>query len=166
MSLFSPSRRRHDDYHWMVPLKYLSHLIGLTLNQLTRTSSQPPCSQKSAEAFEKLICCDCSMDFSDKARQAGITLASPNQDGCSRSIMVLSAGRGILPGAQTALGMRGCIMPIAKLAVIPRGWLMRSPAQCLMCLIWATDEAITLTEPTRLSNWWSHLQLCASCFLS
>ena len=33
MSLFSPREGRHDDYDWTVPLKYLSHPIGLTLNQ-------------------------------------------------------------------------------------------------------------------------------------
>lgn len=73
--------------------KYLSHLIGLTLNQLTRTlrHSLPVKNQLNHEALEKLICHDCSMGFSDKARQGGITLVSPNQKGCSRSIIVLSA---------------------------------------------------------------------------
>lgn len=164
MSLFSPRGGRYDNYDWTVPSKYLSHPIGLTLNQMTRTSrhSLPVKNQLNHEALEKLICHDCSMGLSDKARQGGITLANPNQRGCSRSITVLSAEEVYYLWARTALGMRGCMVPIAELAVIPLGWLMRSLAQCLMCLIWAADEAVTLTEPTRLPDWWSHLRLSLS----
>lgn len=84
MSLFSPRGARRDNYDWTVHLKYLSHLIGLTLNQLTRTSprSLPVKNQLNHEALEKLMCHECSTGLSDKARQGGITLASPNQSGC------------------------------------------------------------------------------------
>lgn len=93
MPLFSPQGARHDNYDWTVPLKYLSHLIGLTLNQLTRTSRHSLAVKNLLNhgALEELICHDCSMGSSDKAGQGGITLARPNQRGCSRSIIVLSA---------------------------------------------------------------------------
>lgn len=93
VSLFSPRGGRHDNYDWMVPLEYLSRLIGLTLNQLAWTPRHPLRVKNllNHEVLEKLICLDCSMGSSDKARQGGITLVNPNQRGCSRSIMVLSA---------------------------------------------------------------------------
>lgn len=64
---------------------------------------------------KNLIRRDCSVDFSDTPRQGGITLVSPNQRDCGRSITALSCGSAILPpGSQTALGMRGCMVPIAE----------------------------------------------------
>lgn len=83
MSLFSQRWGRHDNYDWTVPLKYLSHLIGPTLNQpIHEHYSLPVKNQLNHKALEKLICHDYSMGPADKARHGGITLASPNQRGC------------------------------------------------------------------------------------
>lgn len=160
--LFFEGGGSRDNCDGMFPLKKLSHGMGPALNQLTQTSA-PVKNQSNHWALKNLIRHDYSVGPFDKARQAGITPVSPNQS-LQPIYHAVICGKGILPGAQTAR-MHGYVEPIAEPAVILLGWLMRSSAQCLMCLIWAADEAVTLTEPTRLCDWWRHLQLSSLAFI-
>lgn len=71
-------------------------------------------------------------------------------------------GRGVLPEAQTASGMHGCMQPIAEPAVPPE-LINVSRAHSLICLIRACDEAIPPLEPPPPSERWRHLWL-SFCF--
>lgn len=146
VSSFSTRAASLDSYGWTLGIKTCL-TISLTLNHVAQTSRYSLLVKNQSDHYplERVFCHDCSTGLCDKAKQAGSTLAQSEklQSICHGVIW----GKGILPRASTAPGMRGCMEPIAELVVIPLGWLMRSAAQCLMCLIWAADEAVTQTEP-------------------